>query len=123
MQLNFRKLVYDFSNRNLCFDGDAHDAFSAVLREYTEMTGEQFVWGMPISERHFDSALCWESNGIIVRRKGLTTLPTTSLRTKVPFPSWSWLGWKGKYDHLFIFAPTWGTYSHVIPFADIVLEL
>lgn len=96
VQVKFWKLVFDFSNRNLCFEGDAHDAFSAILREYTEMTGEQFVWGMPVSEGHFASALCWEPNSAILRRKGLTTLPTTSLHTRVPFPSWSWLGWKGK---------------------------
>ncbi|KAK3402267.1 heterokaryon incompatibility protein-domain-containing protein [Sordaria brevicollis] len=97
VQAKFWKLVYDFSNRNLCFEGDAHDAFSAILREYTELTGEQFVWGMPVSEGHFGSALCWEpTSTIFPRRKELTTLPTTSLNTKVPFPSWSWLGWKGK---------------------------
>lgn len=93
---NLWTLVHNFSRRELCFDGDAYDAFSAILREYEEMNDEQFVWGMPVSEGRFDSALCWVSFDTIVRRQGLTTLPTTPLETRVPFPSWSWLGWKGK---------------------------
>ncbi|EGZ68528.1 HET-domain-containing protein [Neurospora tetrasperma FGSC 2509] len=88
-------LITDFSTRHLSLDGDAQDAFSAILREYTELTGYQFLWGLPVSKLQFSHALCWQANGPLVRRECLTTLPTTSLQVKVPFPSWSWLGWKG----------------------------
>ncbi|CAI0650764.1 unnamed protein product [Colletotrichum noveboracense] len=68
-----------------------------LARDYSnrELTGEgeQFLWGLPTSR--FELGLCWEPNLEGVRRRAaLTTLPITSLK-KVPFPSWSWIGWKG----------------------------
>ncbi|KAL0469438.1 heterokaryon incompatibility protein domain-containing protein [Neurospora intermedia] len=81
------RMIADFSIRDFSLDGDAYDAFSAILREYTGMTGEQFLWGLPVSEEEFSRALCWEADGPLVRRECLTTLPTTSLQIKVPFPS------------------------------------
>ncbi|KHE83312.1 HET-domain-containing protein [Neurospora crassa] len=96
IEYQFWSLASDFSKRDLSFDGDAHDAFSAILREYTEMTGEQLLWGLPVSKEKFSRSLCWETTWRrLVRRECLTTLPTTSLQVKVSFPSWSWLGWKG----------------------------
>ncbi|KAF0315687.1 tol protein-like protein [Colletotrichum asianum] len=65
-----------------------------IQRPAKEISGEQFLWGLPTSR--FELGLCWEPNLEGVRRRSaLTTLPTTSLKKKVPFPSWSWIGWKG----------------------------
>ncbi|KAF5491796.1 hypothetical protein CGCS363_v011191 [Colletotrichum siamense] len=88
------RLARDYSNRELTGEGDAYDAFSAIIQQAQEMSGEQFLWGLPTSR--FELGLCWEPNLEGVRRRSaLTTLPTTSLKKKVSFPSWSWIGWKG----------------------------
>lgn len=56
---------------------------------------EPFLWGLPASAR-FEIGLCWEPyREGLARREGLTTLPATTLKRKVPFPSWSWIGWEG----------------------------
>lgn len=90
----FCKLVLDFSKRSLTAQGDAHDAFAAVLQQAHSLSGDVFIWGMPAGR--FDVGLCWEPGRKgLTRRTGLTTLKTTSLERKVPFPSWSWLGWIG----------------------------
>lgn len=91
----FRQLVLDFSNRSLTVQGDAQDAFAAVLQQAESLSGDIFIWGIPAGR--FDVGLCWEPNRKgLTRRTGFTTLKTTSLERKVPFPSWSWLGWIGK---------------------------
>ncbi|KAK3396988.1 HET-domain-containing protein [Sordaria brevicollis] len=101
-------LISDFARRNLTVQGDAHDAFSAILKEYTNQTGVQFLWGLPADAR-FELALCWHyttkpseldphAGKPLQRRQELTTLPSTSLQQRVPFPSWSWLGWRGPID-------------------------
>ncbi|KAJ8067231.1 hypothetical protein OCU04_004595 [Sclerotinia nivalis] len=94
----FRRLVSDYTTRQLTKSGDAHDAFHAILEQVKQLTGDNFLWGVPT--RHFELGLCWEPGSLrgVRRRKGLTTLETTSLKRKVPFPSWSWLGWHDAID-------------------------
>ena len=93
-----RRLARDYGTRDLTIQGDAYDAFAAVLQECEALINEPFLWGLPASAR-FELALCWEPfRGGLIRRDGLTTLPMTSLNCKVPFPSWSWIGWKGSVN-------------------------
>ncbi|KAF7870343.1 hypothetical protein EAF04_004089 [Stromatinia cepivora] len=94
----FRHLVSDYTKRQLTKSGDAHDAFHAMLEQVKQLTGDNFLWGIPT--RHFELGLCWEPGSLrgVRRRKSLTTLKTTSLKRKVPFPSWSWLGWHDAID-------------------------
>ncbi|KAF5872891.1 putative mitochondrial aaa atpase protein [Botrytis fragariae] len=89
----FRLLVLDFTKRQLTNPGDAHDAIHAILEQVKHLTGDTFLWGLPTT--NFEMGLCWEpSSPLGVRkRKDLTVLKTTSLNRRVPFPSWSWLGW------------------------------
>ncbi|APA11729.1 hypothetical protein sscle_08g064990 [Sclerotinia sclerotiorum 1980 UF-70] len=94
----FRRLVSDYTKRQLTKAGDAHDAFHAILEQVKQLTGDSFLWGIPT--RRFELGLCWEPGSLrgVRRRKDLTTLETTSLKRKVSFPSWSWLGWHGAID-------------------------
>lgn len=99
----------EFSNRTLGWTGDAYDAFSGVLQEFTKATGEYLLWAIPASR--FELGLCWSRHAVIgrggtrsiafERREGLSTMPTTTLNCKVPFPSWSWLGWIGSVNVTF----------------------
>lgn len=90
----FRRLVIDYTGRSLTVPGDAFDAFSAVLKQVTEKTGERFLWGIPATR--FELGLCWEpERNQVKRRNCLSTLKMTSLQQRVPFPSWSWMGWEG----------------------------
>lgn len=89
-----RKLVLRYSTRKLTNDGDAHDAFAAILQEATKQTGEHFIWALPASR--FELGLCWEPQWTgLSRREALSSLRMTSLQRHVSFPTWSWLGWKG----------------------------
>ncbi|KAH8889258.1 HET-domain-containing protein, partial [Thozetella sp. PMI_491] len=91
----FQRMVSDFTSRDLTEQGDAHDAFAAILEQVQRLDGEKFLWGLPATR--FELGLCWEpTRHPVKRRTANTTLPTTSLKRKVPFPSWSYLGWCGR---------------------------
>ncbi|KAM5352928.1 hypothetical protein ACJ41O_005650 [Fusarium nematophilum] len=90
-----RHLVLDYTGRKLTVEGDALDAFSAILQQVKEKTGEHFLWGIPATR--FELGMCWEaSQRGVGRRTCLSTLEMTTLKRLVPFPSWSWMGWKGE---------------------------
>jgi hypothetical protein len=89
-----RRLILDYTQRNLTVEGDALDAFSAILQQVREKEGEHFLWGIPATR--FELGLCWEPHHRGLRRRTcLSTLAMTTLKRKVPFPSWSWIGWHG----------------------------
>jgi hypothetical protein len=89
-----RQLILDYTQRNLTVEGDALDAFSAILQQVREKEGEHFLWGIPATR--FELGLCWEPHRQGLRRRTcLSTLDMTTLKRKVPFPSWSWIGWQG----------------------------
>jgi hypothetical protein len=89
-----RKLVLSYTKRQLTNQGDAHDAFAAILQEAAMQIGEHFLWGLPASR--FELGLCWEPQWAgLSRREDLSTLELTSLHRRVPFPTWSWMGWRG----------------------------
>ncbi|KAG8528397.1 uncharacterized protein KY384_007315 [Bacidia gigantensis] len=92
----FKFLVAQYSGRCLTNAGDAMDAFSAILQQHKSLTGSDFLWGMPTA--YFESSLCWGrfEYTTLKRRPGLTTHPVASSKRRVPFPSWSWLGWEGR---------------------------
>jgi hypothetical protein len=90
----FRLLVLDYSRRKLTVEGDAFDAFSAILQQVKEKEGVHFLWGIPATR--FGLGLCWEPHRQGLRRRTcLSTLNMTTLQRKVPFPTWSWIGWEG----------------------------
>ena len=90
-----RRLALNYGQRQLTMEGDAFNAFSAILQECSALISEPFLWGLPASAR-FELGLCWEPfREGLVQRTAVSTLPITSLKRRVPFPSWSWLGWSG----------------------------
>ena len=72
-------LVQGYNKRNLSFEGDALNAFTAIITVMSRSFRNGFHFGVP--EFLFDIGLLWTANGPLKRRKD--------------FPSWSWLGWSG----------------------------
>ncbi|GAW13585.1 hypothetical protein ANO14919_029720 [Xylariales sp. No.14919] len=85
-------LAYDFVQRGFSFSGDTHNALLGALEYFQEKHDFSFLWALP--RKGFVLNLLWYGEGHRERRSCLTTLPTTSLETRVPFPSWTWLGWE-----------------------------
>lgn len=91
----WKMMVLDFTNRSLSFPGDALDAVTGALQLLQSVTGRGFLWGIP--RKGFQTNLHWSFLAQPNRRTCLTTLPSTSLNCRVPYPSWSWLGWEHFY--------------------------
>lgn len=91
--LSINDYVTEFSNRQLTNHSDALDAFSGIIRRMEYRSGEKYHWGLP--HTRFDHVLSW--SGGKERRLDLCRIITSSgVVRKVPFPTWSWLGWKGQ---------------------------
>ncbi|KAI1200842.1 HET-domain-containing protein [Nemania serpens] len=90
----YQSLVANYTRRAFTYQGDAFDGFLSVLHGLSALSGDKFAWGLPRS--HFEQSLLWSSFTSLRRRKEQSTLPMTSLQIKVPFPSWSWMGWIGE---------------------------
>lgn len=78
----FDAFVSNYSRRQLTLQTDALDACKGVLNRITQNTGVSFVWGIPLV--HTLKALTWSA------------LPEGTLVRRAEFPSWTWLGWKGR---------------------------
>jgi hypothetical protein len=93
----YESLVADYTRRTFSHQGDVFDGFRALLQGLSSRSGEDFIWGLPRSR--FEQGLAWTLHPFadnLRRRTELSTLPMTSLRIRVPFPSWSWMGWIGR---------------------------
>lgn len=77
---SYERLVHDYLSRSLSRDDDIFRAFHGVLNLLESKLGTQFLAGLPKSR--LDSSILWAVKRKSTRRKG--------------FPSFSWLGWKGK---------------------------
>jgi hypothetical protein len=73
----YREAVESYTARQLSNEGDAIDAFSGLL--HTLYSG-RCIEGIP--KPIFSVALLWQ--------------PRERLRRRKEFPSWSWVGWKGR---------------------------
>lgn len=74
----YTRLVNTYTKRNLSVDSDAHRALVGMLNKVSQVTGENFAYGL--LEENLVSCMLWE--GRRSRRRSL-------------FPSWTWLGWQG----------------------------
>ncbi|KAL7800319.1 heterokaryon incompatibility protein domain-containing protein [Trichoderma ceciliae] len=90
----YQNLVATYTRRDFTCQGDVFDGFFAVIQGLSTLSGDEFTWGLPRS--HFEQGLLWTSFSGVRRRQDFSTLPMTSLHVKVPFPSWSWMGWIGE---------------------------
>ncbi|KAK0732338.1 heterokaryon incompatibility protein-domain-containing protein [Apiosordaria backusii] len=92
----YGRLVEMYTRRNFTYPGDMYDGFRGISAGFQTITGEELHWGHPRSR--FELSLSWRSTYGLYRRTELSTLPMTSLNTRVTFPSWSWMGWKGQVE-------------------------
>jgi hypothetical protein len=96
---NYYSHVQNYTGRELTYDGDILNAFTAILQDHSVRFGTVFCWGLPL--QHFTESLMW-TNG---RHYDKTSTPLTrragSQKGRAAFPSWSWAGWTGhvQYDH------------------------
>lgn len=90
----YQSLVASYTRRAFTCKGDVFDGYLAILQGMSALSGEEFTWGLPRS--HFEQGLLWNSFTCLQRREEYSTLPMTSLHIKIPFPSWSWMGWIGE---------------------------
>ncbi|MCJ1421747.1 hypothetical protein MMC32_008113 [Xylographa parallela] len=98
----YRHLAESYSGRVLSFQTDGLNAFQGILHLLTEGFGEEFFWALPTT--YLEEALKWgagfsrTSSG---PRRNLGThaqIGASGSVERVPFPSWSWVGWVGKND-------------------------
>lgn len=89
----YSDLIKNYMQRDLTYKGDIFHAFQAIIDAMEKVTETEFLWGMPRSR--FELALLWQSFHDVRRRRDPSTLPMTSLKKQITFPSWSWLGWLG----------------------------
>lgn len=90
----YARLVNDYTRRDITYDGDVFNAFDAIRQMFERRIGTEFLWGLPCPL--FELGLMWDTEHGVKRREALSTLPMTSLQKQVPFPTWSWMGWKGQ---------------------------
>jgi hypothetical protein len=83
----YAELVSTYSTRDLTYQEDALDAFSAIIAVMGNSMRGGILFGLP--ESCFSAALLWKPKYYSIRR---TDALNTTLKQ---FPSWSWLGWKG----------------------------
>jgi Heterokaryon incompatibility protein (HET) len=73
-------LVQGYNSRNLTFESDAQNAFTAILTVMSHSFPGGFHFGIPAFL--FDIGILWSR--------------MSSLKRRNSFPSWSWLGWFGR---------------------------
>jgi hypothetical protein len=89
----FNNIVMQYTRRELTNAADGLDAISGLLRRITAISGQRFHWGHPCAR--FDESLAWVGDRSS-RREALCRMRRTDGKIYyVPFPSWSWAGWRG----------------------------
>ena len=78
--LRYRTTVDGYTNRNLTFDSDIHEAFFGLRELVSAKTGSRVQMGL--LENFMDWSILWIGHAVVLDRR-------------YDFPSWSWLGWKG----------------------------
>jgi len=92
-------LVEGYNRRNLTFESDAVNAFTAITTVMSNSFPGGFLFGIPVFL--FDIGMLWTRASPLTRRNG--------------FPSWSWLGWAGDVRLLYEYAEAWNprfSYNH-----------
>ncbi|KAI5918248.1 heterokaryon incompatibility protein-domain-containing protein [Camillea tinctor] len=97
----YYKMVDEYTSRDLTFPGDIMDAFIGGLRRFQkkcELNGINltFLFGLPVS--WFELGLFWDHVSGSRNWERRTEKSQHPSGVKVPFPSWSWMGWMSKVD-------------------------
>lgn len=83
-----------FSKRQFKVDTDALWAFTGVAKAFQPQFGGDFAWGLPSA--NLDAALLWNpSHSPGGPRGGSHSLIVDSQMMQLPFPTWSWVSWRG----------------------------
>ncbi|EAT84904.1 hypothetical protein HBI56_078020 [Parastagonospora nodorum] len=85
--------LFYYEDRQLTFEHDILDAFSAVLDEIGERYDTEFCWGLPINE--FLRTLLWTKHSDDYSVSQPAFLRRAPRPDGIFFPSWSWVGWLG----------------------------
>lgn len=98
VEKRYRQLVEIYSQRKLSYESDGLDAFKGILESLKQISGLEFLWGLPTF--YLGAALTWPAHDEAIqvrRRTGLCKYSDSSGNIfECPFPSWSWVGWVGK---------------------------
>jgi len=84
------RLVLDYNERDLTYDGDVLAAFAGVSEVMRAHFPDGFWHGFPVAEEYQISNLVWRSLLVFRRRVALVAESTIN-----SLPSWSWIGWQG----------------------------
>jgi len=87
--------VEEYTGRQLSFEHDVLNAFTAILEDAHTQDGITFCWGLPIE--YFSHALLWKRH-MTGHEKNLLRRRHENQPGKASFPSWSWVGWIGKVE-------------------------
>jgi hypothetical protein len=100
-------LLAFYLRRNMKFDTDSLPAFSGVLKVLSKRLGP-FHHGLP--KKYFARSLLWNDahHGIFDRR--------------ACFPSWSWAGWKWKFEFFDSQKSTVGAYGYNMPTESVPMQ-
>jgi len=82
---SYAPLVQEFSGRGFLNEADVLQAISSVLKSMTSSRMEKYIAALPTSI--FEYSLLWHALEPQQRR--------SCSRQGRPYPSWSWIGWKG----------------------------
>jgi hypothetical protein len=100
----YHNLVMSFTKRQLTYEADILRAFAGICASLeTQMQRGRILFGIPTTG--FALGLCWISRGL-TRRRYTCTSPEGA--EDFALPSWSWAGWTGSKEWLFLelFRPT-----------------
>ncbi|KAH7259885.1 heterokaryon incompatibility protein-domain-containing protein [Fusarium solani] len=100
--MTYQTLVGNYLKRDLTNESDGLDAIGGVLRAVTEVTGFEFLWGLP--KEFFAVTIAWPCClQRPHRRTGRCRIEVGGgdengvVKTvQACFPSWSWVGWVGE---------------------------
>ncbi|KAI8667566.1 HET domain-containing protein [Fusarium sp. Ph1] len=102
--MTYQTLVGNYLKRDLTNESDGLDAIGGVLRAVTEVTGFEFLWGLP--KEFFAVTIAWPcclqrphrraGRCRIEVRGGYGGGEVAQKTVQACFPSWSWVGWVGE---------------------------
>ena len=83
-----------YLTRTFTSEADRLHGLAGILKRIELSSGEKFFWGLPCTR--LEQGLSFQTRGWARQRNEFhTTFNTLGVLTSSPFPSWSWLGWKG----------------------------
>ena len=89
--------VPEYTRRNLTFEEDILNAFTAILQDISARFDTTFCWGLPTQS--FFKGLLWCNAFCSDKTKSPLKRRTGHRKGHAQFPSWSWAGWVGPVQY------------------------